>query len=134
MVPRVFAEAAKYNIGIINRSVLLKGVLTPASVHLAPGLAPLKKNSDAAVAIAEELGTDLPSLAVRFALSNAAVGTVLVGTSAVRHIEAAAAAALQGPLPEAVLVKLRALAIFDPLQVDPINWKKFNQEGAGRRA
>src|SRR3989338_5074997 len=122
MVKRVFAEAEKNNIGVINRSVLLKGALTPASQYLAPELAALKSSSDAALAIAKELGTDLPSLAVRFALSNNAVGTVLVGTNKVRHIESAVKAALEGSLPGEILMRLRTLAISDPLQVDPKNW------------
>lgn len=122
MVPRVFAEAKKRNIGIINRSTLLKGALTPASQYLAPELADLKRNSDAAAAIARELGTDLPSLALRFALSNDAVHTVLVGSNKIKNIESAVRAAKQGSLPEEVLKKLRALAVSDPLQIDPKNW------------
>ena len=122
MVARVFAEAKKKNIGIINRSVLLKGALTPASQYLAPQLAELKKNSDMAGEIAKELGTDLPALAIRFALSNEAVSTVLVGSNKIKNIEKAVAAAEAGPLPPDVLTKLRELAITDPLQVDPKNW------------
>lgn len=122
MAKRVFAEAKKHNIGIINRSALLKGALTPAAEHLAPALAPLKKNSYAAKKVGERLGTDLSTLALRFALSNDAISTVLVGTNKLKHIESALRAATEGPLPEEVLIELRALAIDDPLQVDPKNW------------
>jgi len=122
MTKRVFAEARKRNIGIINRSALLKGALTPAAEHLAPVLSPLKKNSDAAKKIAECLGIDLSTLALRFALSNDAISTVLVGTNKFKHIESALRAAADGPLPEDILKELSALAIDDPLQVDPKNW------------
>ena len=55
----------------------------------------------------------------RVTLSN---GTVLVGTNKVRHIESAVKAALEGSLPGEILMRLRTLAISDPLQVDPKNW------------
>ncbi len=122
MTKRVITEAKKHNIGIINRSALLKGALTPAAEYLSPVLAPLKKNSDTAKKIAADLGTDLSSLALRFALSDDAISTVLVGTNKLRHVESALAAAAAGPLPEDVLAELRILAIDDPMQVDPKNW------------
>ncbi len=122
MEEKVFAEAAKHNIGIINRSALLKGALTPAAQYLSPVLAPLKKSSDAAKEIAERLGMDLPTLALRFALSSPEVGSVLVGTNKLKHMQTALTAAEQGPLPQDILTELHALAIDDPMQVDPKNW------------
>lgn len=121
MSKRVFAEAKKHNIGIINRSALLKGALTPAAEYLSPVLAPLKKNSNAAKRIAERLGIDLPTLALRFVLSND-VSTVLVGTNKLKHIESALAAAAAGPLPQDILDELHVLAIDDPMQVETKNW------------
>ena len=121
MAKRVFAEAKKNNIGIINRSALLKGALTPAAQYLSPVLAPLKKNSDAAKAIAERIGVDLPTLALRFALSNDTTSTVLVGTNKLKHLESALAAAEQGPLSQGILDELYELAVDDPMQVDPKN-------------
>lgn len=122
MNARVFEEAKKKNIGIINRSVLLKGALTPAAQYLAPELTDLRRNSDAALQIAQELGTTLPELAVRFALSNDAVHVVLVGSNKLKNIESAVHAATEGRLPEDVLEKLRALAVSDVQQIDPKNW------------
>ena len=122
MVARVFTQAHEKGIGIINRSVLLKGALTPAAQYLSPLIPDIKKNSDAAAAIAREIGTDLPSLAIRFALSNGAISTVLVGSNKIKNIERAAAAAVAGPLPEEILVRLRALAVEDPMQIDPKYW------------
>lgn len=122
MAQQIFKEAAAHGIGIINRSVLLKGALTPARAHLAPSLVELKANADKAEAIAKELGTDLPSLAIRFALSNPAVSTILVGSNKIKNLESAAKAVGEGPLPEDILSTLRALAMEDPMQVDPKNW------------
>ena len=124
MTPRVFDEAKKHNIGIINKSALLKGALTPAISYLAESQMPLKKNSEAARKIAEGLGIDLPELGLRFALGSAAVSTVLIGSNKLKNMEHAVHAALAGPLPAEVLAKLHTLAIADPLQVDPKNWPK----------
>ena len=132
MAGRVFAEAKKHNIGIIGRSVLLKGALTPASRYLVEGLTPLKKNSDQAAKIAEELGTDLPSLAIRFVLSNPNIDTAIIGSGKIKNIESAVSAAEAGPLSQDVLDKLYNLAIDDPMQMDPSKWKFSNQPRDGK--
>ena len=122
MAARVFAAAKARNIGIINRSVLLKGALTPASQYLAPQLADLKRNSEKAAEIAQEIETDVPSLAIRFALSQDAIDTVLIGSNKIKNIERAVAAAEAGPLPANVIERLHTLAIGDEKQVDPKYW------------
>ena len=122
LVLHVLTLAKEKNIGVINRSVLMKGALTDG-VHMLPDkLAKVKENSEKARAIAEELGISLPSLAIRFAISNPAVSTALIGTATLSHLETAKQAIEQGPLPEDVLARLRGLAIDDPEQVDPSLW------------
>lgn len=122
MASRVLPAAQEKNVSIINRSVLLKGALTPAAEKLPDTLAPLKKNAAQAAAIAQELGIDLPTLALRFVLSHPAIITALIGTVIPAHLTAAAKAVSAGPLPKNVLVRLHALAIDDPQQVDPAQW------------
>lgn len=122
MTSEVLPRAKEQNIGVVNRSVLLKGSLTPKGKELPDDLASLKANAQKAQVIADELGVSLPSLAIRFAISNPAVTTALVGTAKIRHLETAAEAVCEGPLPEAVLKKLRKLAIDESAQVDPARW------------
>ncbi len=122
MSKAVLTEAEKNNIGIVARSVLLKGALTPAVVHLSDELMPLKENSAEAAKIAQELGMSLPDLAVRFALSNAKIKVVLVGTNNMNHIQNAVRIATMEPLPTDVLEKLKKLAIEEVSQVDPAHW------------
>ncbi len=122
LVARILSLAEKRNIGVMNRSVLLKGALTGARRHLPDELAPLKANADRAEAIGRGFGVDLPTLAIRFALSNPAISIVLVGTNKLEHLKRARNAALAGPLPADVLVELRGLAIDDYRQVDPKYW------------
>lgn len=119
MAPKVLPAAQAKNIGVINRSVLLKGALTPKANQLPDQLKPLKENAVKAALIAEELGMTLPDLAIRFVGSHPAISTILIGTIKPHHLETALAAATQEPLPEEVLEQLYALAINDPMQVDP---------------
>ena len=124
MVATVLPQAKESEVGIINRSVLLKGALTPAAKQLPNELAPLKENSKQAAAMAAELGIDLPELALRFVLSNDAVSTALIGTVTPAHLESAVAALEAGPLPDDVIAELKKLAIADEQQIDPANWPK----------
>jgi aryl-alcohol dehydrogenase-like predicted oxidoreductase len=122
MAKRVLPDAQKKNVGVINRSVLLKGALTPAADKLPDQLAPLKANARQAAEVAAELGIDLPTLAIRFAASHPAISTILIGTIEPKHLETALAAVADGPLPQEILEKLYRLGIDDPIQVDPGQW------------
>ena len=124
MARQVLPQAERDGVGIINRSVLLKGALTPKWRHLPGTLAPLKANAEKAQALADQLGVNLPALALRFVLSNPAISTALIGTINPQHLEAAIAAAGDGPLPNDVLTELATLAIDDQDQVDPARWPK----------
>ena len=120
----VLPRAEKENVGIINRSVLLKGSLTPARTKLPEELRPLKEAADKAEVIAQDLGIDLPKLAIRFCLSHSAVSTILIGTTKSHRIEQAIEALQAGPLTDDVLNELHKLAITDPDQIDPSRWPK----------
>lgn len=122
MAPKVLPAAQKNNVAIINRSVLLRGALTPAVEKLPEALAPLKENARQAAAIASKLGVKLPVLALRFAFSHPAISTILLGTVAADHLKTAIAALEAGPLPPDILEELSKLAIDDPAQVDPGQW------------
>ncbi|HEX4194764.1 MAG TPA: aldo/keto reductase, partial [Stellaceae bacterium] len=57
-------------------------------------------------ALAQEAGIDLPTLALRYALSNESIATALVGFSDRRQIEAACEAARSGPLPTLIRTRI----------------------------
>jgi aryl-alcohol dehydrogenase-like predicted oxidoreductase len=59
-------------------------------------------------ALARGLGVDLPTLALRYALSNMTLATAIVGFSDIAQIEAAASAAAAGPLPTNILSRIDA--------------------------
>ncbi len=124
MAKKVLPAAKKKNIGVVNRSVLLKGALTPLVSHLPSALDPLKNNSNKALAVAQGLGIGLPELALRFTLSEETIATSLIGTNSVTHLKAAIDGLMRGVLPDDAVRVLRKLALDDPLQVDPARWPK----------
>lgn len=124
MTKYVLPQAQAKNVGVICRSALLQGALTLAVAKLPAELTPLKENAKKADEIAAEAGLDLPSLAIRFAASNPAISTVLLGTTKPEHLSTALAAIQAGPLPEHILQELEKCAIDDPSQVDPSQWPK----------
>lgn len=124
MAAHVLPRAQEKGIAVLNRSVLLKGVLTPGRVRLPDELVSLKEAADAAQEIAASLEMSLPELAIRFAASNPAISTILIGTIKPQHLESATKAAELEPLPQEVIAQCEQLGLTDPLQVDPANWPK----------
>lgn len=117
-------KAQEAGIAIINRSVLLKGALTPNRENLPETLFPLKASADAAQSIADSIGISLPELAIRFAASSPAISTILIGTIKPQHLESAMRAVEQEPLPQDIIAQCQQLGLTDPLQVDPAKWPK----------
>jgi aryl-alcohol dehydrogenase-like predicted oxidoreductase len=94
------ARAARTGMGAIALRVLDGGALLSSP---APML----------TALAGEAGGDLPALALRFALSNPVIATVLVGFSDLGQIEAACAAAAAGPLPIGIGARIETMRASD---------------------
>jgi len=119
---RVLPLAQEKNVGVIVRSVLLRGVLTHRYAFIPDQLAELR----AAIAqlnglVGEEVGS-LPEMAYRFVLAHPAVNTALVGTSRLEELQAALEFASRGPLPPALLARIRAIVVADRDQLNPSTW------------
>ncbi len=125
MDPCVFPAAQKAGVGIINRSVLLKGSLTTLRTKLPAGLEGLQRTIDEIEAIAREIGADLPTLAIRFALNNPSISSSLIGSNKIGNIKKAISALEAGPLPIDIVRQLEHLALNIPDQVDPARWPKI---------
>jgi aryl-alcohol dehydrogenase-like predicted oxidoreductase len=65
---------------------------------------------------ADEVGLDLPELALRFVLSNPLIDTVLSGSRSAAEVEANVRAAEKGPLPGDVITELDAIAAMVPFR------------------
>lgn len=122
MAKKVFPAAQERGTGIVNRSIYLKGVFAGKAEYLPSSLAPLKVVAEKAQCIADDLNISLPELALRFTLSEPAIGVGIIGTAKQKHLEQAVQAISRGVLPDNVVGLLRGLAIDDPEQVDAARW------------
>lgn len=119
---RVLPAALEHDIGIVVRSVLLKGVLTHRAQHLPAELAPLQAAAAQLTALAAAAGLSLPELAYRYVLAHPAAHTALVGTARVEELEAGVGYAAPGPLADDLLAQVRAVEIADDTYLNPGNW------------
>jgi aryl-alcohol dehydrogenase-like predicted oxidoreductase len=122
MVARVIPEAILRNVGLLVRSVFLKGVLTERVHSLPTNMQTLAAASEQARQILGETWQTLPRTAVRFCLSVPGVHSVLMGLRDVTELSPALAAEGAGPLPESIFHKAEELRFTDPSILDPSEW------------
>jgi aryl-alcohol dehydrogenase-like predicted oxidoreductase len=119
---RLFDHTQAAGVGVVGIRVLAGGALSgSAERHPIAGSAPepigsaMSYEADIDRArrlmplVEEGFAASLTEAATRFALSHAAMGTILVGMATPGQFEDALAAALKGPLPQAALDRLSAL-------------------------
>jgi len=77
----------------------------------------------------DETGMELPELALRFALSNPQVHTVLIGPKSAEQVEQSVVAAARGPLPPHIMGKLDDIWRLCPMRPfeEPMIWPFKNQ-------
>ena len=118
----VFPLAKSSNIGIINRSVLLKGVLTSRSNWLPHELKPLHNAAQKIIKTLNISIKELPETAIRFCLSSKFVHTVLIGATSREEINVAVKAA-ECPLFDDNILKITdGFALNDEKQLNPSCW------------
>lgn len=115
-------QADRAGVGTIGIRVLAGGALSGsadrhpiASPAPAPIGSALTYEADLARArrlmplVTEGFAASLPEAAIRFAIAHPAISTILVGMASVEEFEAALAAVLKGPLPQAALQRVAEL-------------------------
>ena len=103
-----FGEAAANGVGIVARSVLMKGLLSDRGRDLHPALADVERHIGNYHALLGPEFPDLPMLATRFALSFESIASVLVGIDKPEYLH-------------------QALATAGSLDMDPITFKTASQ-------
>lgn len=119
---RVLPAAQAEDIGVIARSVLLKGALTCRHRHLPETLMELKSAVERTAAIAEKQSLSLPELAFRFVLRQSAVSTALIGAASVEELESAVNYSSRDSLADGILKEIESICIDRPEQLNPANW------------
>jgi aryl-alcohol dehydrogenase-like predicted oxidoreductase len=118
----VLREAESNGVGIVARSVLLKGALTPRYHYLPDSFAALKTAAARLETVAESARMSLPELAYRYVLSRPAPQTALVGASALHELDAAVSFAEPGPLPAALIERVWEIEVAQPELLNPGIW------------
>lgn len=122
MATRVFDTAAARGVGVLTRSVYLKGVLTGKAAWLPMTMAAVR---EASARVCARLTIDwqgLPHIALRFCLTEPRIGSVLLGPSTLAELEQSLRIVTMGPLkPEQHAIAME-LAVNDPLLIDPRQW------------
>ncbi len=108
--------------GLVARSVLLKGALTERSRLLPDALSNLKAAIDKMRALAARERISLPELAYRYVLSQPLPQTALVGASSSEELREAIGFAGQGPLPDHLVNEIRMTQMPEAFYLNPGNW------------
>jgi len=123
MREKVIPRAAAAGVGVLTRSVLLKGTLTKRAQWLPPSLLALSQASERAVKELDTCWELLPSMALRFCLSADGVHCVLSGVRNSEEVEDCLAACAAGPVAPALLKKAYGLALSDEHLLNPSHWE-----------
>jgi aryl-alcohol dehydrogenase-like predicted oxidoreductase len=119
---RILPLAQAKEIGVVVRSVLLKGALTHRYRHLPAELAELKSAVERILLVASRASCSLPEFAYRFVLAQPAVSTLLVGTARVEELKAVIEYCAQGPLTADWEALVRAVGLEDRRALNPGSW------------
>jgi len=119
-----FTDAAREGIGVIVRSVLMRGMLSDRMPRLHPALKDVEVYLGKYRRLLRAGFTHLPQLATQFALSHPEVSAVLVGIDKKEYLEDALDAVSGPDMDEALLKEARALAYPDPAFLNLAEWDK----------
>ncbi len=119
----VIPMAEQKGVGIVSRSILLKGALTPKADHLPDRLETLRSHSRRFRDLVEasELELTPVQVAIAFGLAHPKISTVLVGVRTEQELGENLKAA-ECSLAEDLLASLRELRLNDPDLLNPGTW------------
>ncbi|SHN14473.1 Predicted oxidoreductase [Cyclobacterium lianum] len=119
----VFDLAAEKGVGLVVRSVLLRGMLTDRGRHLKAPLNKIESHIARYRDLAGNNHIDLPEYATRFVLAQAQVSAVLLGIDRLEYLDVAVETAAKGLIPEALLRGARPFP--DPEFIDIPHWDRM---------
>ena len=122
----LFPKAIEQGIGLVIRSVLLKGLLSDRGKNLHPALAEVEKHIARYSSLLENETGTLSTLAVKYVLSFPEVSAALVGIDSFAYLSQSVAAADGRYLDENRRRQAEKLAYPDPSFIDLPYWSKMN--------
>lgn len=121
----LFSMAAEKGVGIMVRSVLLKGILSEKGQDLHPALKDVEKHLKHYEELLNDPIPDLTTLALKFALSFSKVSSVLVGIDRLDYLQKSLSAADNSYLSEKTLARAKQLGYPDPEFLDLPEWDRM---------
>lgn len=122
----LFAKAKEKGVGIVIRSVLLKGLLSDRGENLHPALKEVEEHIKCYHELLEGVSYNLATLATKFALSFPEVSSILVGIDKLEYLYKSLEAADDNYLDTTKLKRARELAYPDPAFLNLPYWDKMN--------
>lgn len=119
---QIFTLAEQADIGIVVRSVLLKGILTSKGQKLHPNLKEIENYKNVFNELLSENILSLSDLAIKFVLSHNNIASILVGIDKSEYLESALAAADGNYLDDKTLSRAKQLAYPEPKLLDLHKW------------
>lgn len=121
---KYFGKAVEKGVGVIVRSVLMRGMLTDGLEKLHPALATVEKHIDRYRSFLAGGYEGLSQLAMKFALAHEAVSSVLVGIDKQRYLIAALAAVAGEGMDGALCTELQGMGYPKPDFLNLAEWDK----------
>ena len=121
----VFGEAATKGVGLVVRSVLMKGLLSSRGRNLHPALSGVERHIMGYRDFLTKDFPDLPALATKFALSQPEVASVLVGMDRMAYLREALLAADGEYLNADQLAAVHTRAYPDPEFLNLPHWDRM---------
>lgn len=122
---RIEAEAlplaTERDVGVVARSVLLKGALSERYLELPPALDALKQAIEQLAAIAGSVAR-LPELAYRYVWSQPVPQSALIGTARRNEIEQCIESLERGPLSPDEIFAIQQVRVTEERWLNPGNW------------
>jgi len=121
----LFDKAKQQEVGIVVRSILMKGLLSDRGKNLHPSLHRVEKHIAGYEALLNEKFLDLPTLAVKFGLSFEEVSSVLVGIDRPDYLTSSVGMADGNYMDAPERQQARRLAYPDPGFLNLHHWSKM---------
>lgn len=122
----LFEQMQQQGIGIVVRSILLKGLLSDRGKNLHPALKNVEEHIEKYDNLLGRINLSLPELAIKFGLSHPEVSTVLVGLDKITYLNQTLKSANGVYLNEEELEEAKGLSYPDPTFLNLPYWDKMN--------
>ncbi|WP_372934516.1 aldo/keto reductase [Mariniphaga sediminis] len=121
-----FSQAKEKGVGLVVRSVLMKGLLSDRGKNLHPALKKVEQHIAGYGELMQRTSFDLPMLATKFALSFPEVSSILVGIDRKEYLEQSLEAADGSYLGEETMQRAKQMAFPEPDFLNLHHWSKMN--------